>query len=115
MEGSIKPRGQRLACSMRTIDGCVGAYDVHPGEKPKTISGVDPVKWDKAPQKEVLEAAFSVIGEMGMTGHIIRLNQYQWRALTQVKLEEPFYAAILWGGNALKVVDDATMLAKRTR
>ncbi len=69
--------------------------------------------WDRQPEKEVLEAAFSMIGEMGMTGHIIRLNQYQWRALTKVRFEEPFYASILWGGNPLKVVDDATMLAKR--
>jgi hypothetical protein len=49
-----------------------------------------------------------------MTGHIVRVNQVQWRALTKVKLEEPFYAAILWGGNPLKVLEDAVMLAKRT-
>ena len=115
MEASIKPRGQRLACSLRSIDGSIGAYDAYPGEKAKSVSRVDPVKWDKPPQKEVMEAAFSVIGEMGMTGHIIRLNQYQWRALTAIKFEEPFYAAILWGGNALKVVEDATLLAKRMK
>ena len=108
----MKPRGGRLACALRTVDGCVGAYDAFPGEAPKSIAKVDPVKWDKPPQKEVMEASFSIIGEMGMTGHIIRLNQYQWRALNQVKLVEPFYAAILWGGNPLKVVEDAVMLAK---
>ncbi len=63
--------------------------------------------------RRVLEAAFSVIGEMGMTGHIIRANQYQWRALTKVKLEEPFYASILWGGSPLKILEDATVIAKR--
>jgi hypothetical protein len=109
----MKPRGQRLACSLRSLDGCVGAYDAFPGDAPKSISRIDPVQWDRQPEKEVLEAAFSMIGEMGMTGRIIRLNQYQWRALTQVGLEEPFYASILWGGNPLKVVDDATMMAKR--
>ncbi len=108
----MKPRGGRLACALRTVDGCVGAYDAFPGEAPKSIAKVDPVNWDKPPQKEVMEASFSIIGEMGMTGHIIRLNQYQWRALNQVKLVEPFYAAILWGGNPLKVVEDAVMLAK---
>jgi hypothetical protein len=110
----MPPRGQRLACSLKTVDGCVGAYDVFPGEAPKSISKVSPVQWDREPAKEVLEAAFSIIGDMGMTGHMIRVNQLQWRALTKVKLEEPFYAAILWGGNPLKVLEDAAMLAKRT-
>jgi len=109
----MPPRGQRMACSLRTVDGCVGAFDVFPGEAPKSIARVGPVQWDREPKQEVLEAAFSVIGDMGMTGHIIRVNQLQWRALTKVKLEEPFYAAILWGGNPLKVLEDATMLAKR--
>jgi hypothetical protein len=110
----MPPRGQRLACSLRTVDGCVGAYDVFPGEAPKSIAKVGSVQWDREPAKEVLEAAFSIIGDMGMTGHMVRVNQLQWRALTKVKLEEPFYASILWGGNPLKVLEDATMLAKRT-
>lgn len=110
----MKPRGQRLACSLRSVDGCVGAYDVYPGEAPKSISKVEPVRWDRPPQKEVLEAAFSMIGEMGMTGAIVRLNQYQWRDLKKVKLEEPFYAAILWGENPFKVTEDAALLAKRS-
>ncbi|OGA03701.1 MAG: hypothetical protein A3I00_04485 [Betaproteobacteria bacterium RIFCSPLOWO2_02_FULL_64_12] len=109
----MKPRGQRLACAFKTVDGCVGACDAYPGEAPKSIAKVDPVKWDREPQKDVLEAHFTVIGEMGMTGHIIRLNQYQWRALAQTKLQDPFFAAILWGGNPLKVVEDAQLLAKR--
>jgi len=48
-----------------------------------------------------------------MTGHMVRVNQLQWRALTAAKLEESFYASILWGGNPLKVLADAVMLAKR--
>jgi hypothetical protein len=110
----MPPRGQRMACSLRTLDGCVGAFDVFPGEAPKSIAKVGPVQWDREPKQEIQEAAFSVIGDMGMTGHIVRVNQLQWRALTKVKLEEPFYAAILWGGNPLKVLEDAVMLAKRT-
>ena len=110
----MKPRGQRLACSLRTLDGCVGAYDAFPGEAPRSVAKIDPVNWDRPPEKEVVEAAFSIIGEMGMTGHIIRLNQYQWRALAKTKLEEPFYASILWGGNPLKVVEDAMTMAKRS-
>ena len=109
----MPPRGQRMACSLRTLDGCVGAFDVFPGEAPKSIAKVGPVQWDREPKQEVQEAAFSVIGDMGMTGHIVRVNQLQWRALTKVKLEQPFYAAILWGGNPLKVLEDAVMLAKR--
>jgi hypothetical protein len=110
----MPPRGQRLACSLKTLDGCVGAFDVFPGEAPKSISKVGAVQWDRPPTKEVAEAAFSIIGDMGMTGHMVRVNEAQWRSLTKVKLEEPFYAAILWGGNPLKVVEDAVMLAKRT-
>ena len=109
----MPPRGQRLACSLKTLDGCVGAFDVFPGEAPKSIAKVSPVHWDREPAKEVSEAAFSIIGDMGMTGHMVRVNQIQWRALTKVKLEEPFYAAILWGGDPLKVLEDAVMLAKR--
>ena len=109
----MKPRGLRLACSLKSIDGCVGAYSVFPGEAPKSIEKVEPVTWDKEPAKEVMQGAFSVIGEMGMTGTILVLNTYQWRALKQTKLEEHFYAAVLWGGNPMKVVEDAQMMAKR--
>src|SRR6266702_114534 len=98
----MKPRGQRLACSLRTLDGCVGSYDVFPGETPKSSARVDPVTGDWQPKQEVLAAAFSVIGNMGMPDHIIRANQYQWRALPKVKLQEPFYPSILWGGSPLK-------------
>jgi hypothetical protein len=110
----MKPRGERLVCSLRSIDGCVGAYSVFPGEAPKSISKIEPVVWDKEPGKEVMQGAFSVIGEMGMTGSILLLNTYQWRALKQANLENYFYAAVLWGGNALKVVEDAQLMAKRT-
>jgi len=109
----MKPRGQRLACSLKTLDGCIGSYDVHPGEAPKSIAKVGALTWDRPPQKEVLEAAFSLIGEMGMTGRIIKVNQNQWRALTKVKLHEPFYVSILWGGNPFKVLEDAIVLEKR--
>ena len=95
------------------MDGCVGAYSVFPGEVPKSVSRVEPVVWDKQPAKDIMQGAFSVIGEMGMTGSILVLNTYQWRALRQTKLEEFFYAAVLWGGNALKVVEDAQLMAKR--
>ena len=109
----IKPRGERMVCSLKSMDGCLGAYSVFPGEAPRSIARVDPVVWDKAPAKDVMQGSFSVIGEMGMTGSILVLNTYQWRALTQAKLEQFFYAAVLWGGNPMKVVEDAQMIAKR--
>ena len=109
----MKPRGERLVCSLRTIDGCVGAYSVFPGEAPRSISRIEPVVWDREPTKEVMQGSFSVIGEMGMTGSILLVNTYQWRALKQAKLENFFYAAVLWGGNPLKVVEDAELMAKR--
>jgi hypothetical protein len=96
-----------------TIDGCSGSFDVFPGEEPKSIARVEPVKWDKPPQKEVQQGAFSVIGDMGMTGTVLVLNQYQWRALVSTKLEEPFYAMILWGGSPMKVVEDASAMASK--
>jgi hypothetical protein len=110
----MKPRGQRLVCSLKSQDGSIGAYSVYPGEAPKSIARTEEVVWDKPPQKEVSEGAFSVIGEMGMTGTILLINSYQWRALSQAKLENHFYAAILWGLNPMKVVEDAQMMAKRS-
>ena len=109
----MKPRGSRLACSLRTVDGCIGAYSAYPGEAPKSIASVDPIKWDKVPEKEVQQGAFTVIGDMGMTGQVLLVNQYQWRALKATKLEEPFYGAILWGTNPQKVLEDAAFLAKK--
>ena len=109
----MQPRGSRLACSLRSIDGSGGSFDVYPGEAPMSIARVDPINWDKPPEKEVQRGAFSVIGEMGMTGTVVVLNQYQWRALVSTKLEEPFYAMILWGGSPMKVVEDASAMAAR--
>jgi hypothetical protein len=109
----MKPRGERLACSFKSMDNCIGAASVIPGEAPKSIARIEEVVWNTPPQKDILQASFSVIGEMGMTGTILVLNTYQWRALTQAKLESHFYAAILWGLNPMKVVEDAQMMAKR--
>ena len=109
----MNPRGQRLACSVRSVDGAIGSYSAYPGTTPKSISKVEDIVWNKPPEKGVLEANFTIMAEMGMTGRILVLNQYQWRALEQAKLLEPFYGAILWGGNPLKVVEDAAMLTRR--
>ena len=109
----MPPRGSRLACSLRSQDGCHGAFDVHPGEQPGSISQVGPVKWDKQPQKPVLEGHFSVIGELGMTGQVIMVNQYQWQALNAATLETFFYGAILWGRSPFKVIEDAQTMLKR--
>jgi len=108
----MTPRGSRLACSLHSIDGAVATYSVWPGEEMRSLKKVEPPQWDKPPQREVQQALFTLIGDMGMTGTMVVLNQSQWRVLEEARLVEPFYAAILWGGNALKVVDDATLLAK---
>ncbi len=101
---NMQPRGSRLACSLYSIDGSIGSFDVFPaGDAPKSIARVDPVKWATPPQKEVRRASFSIVGEMGMTGAVLVLNQYKWRALASARLEEPFYAMILWRGSSLKV------------
>jgi hypothetical protein len=109
----MPPRGNRLACSIRSVDGCVGSYDVYPGEQPNSVARIDPVKWDRPPQKEIQQATFTLIGDMGMTGQLILVNQYQWRALAQAKLETFFYAAILWGRSPFKVIEDAQFMLKR--
>ena len=59
----IKPRGERLVCSLKSLDGSVGAYSVFPGAEPKSIARVEDVVWDKAPAKDVMQGSFSVIGE----------------------------------------------------
>jgi hypothetical protein len=109
----MPPRGTRLACSLRAQDECHGAFDAYPGEQPGSISKVDPVHWDKTPQGPVLEGAFSVIGDLGMTGQVILANQQQWKALTDAKLEAFFYGAILWGKSPFKVIEDAQLMLKR--
>lgn len=109
----MQPRGQRLACMVKSMDGCQGTFDVHPGEAPKSISKIDPITWDKEPQKPIQEAMFTIIGDMGMTGQLIRVNSYQWQALTAAKLENFFYISILWSGNPFKVLEDAQMMIKK--
>ena len=109
----MQPRAQRLACLLRTIDGCTGTYSVLPGTEARSLASVETVHWDRPPEKEVQQATFTLIGDMGMTGTLLLLNQYQWRALSTAKLLDPFYTAMLWGGNAHKVVEDADFLAKR--
>jgi hypothetical protein len=109
----MKPRGTRVACSLRTSDGANGVYSVFPGESPRSIASVEPVKWDREPSGEVVQGAFTVIGEMGMTGQIVLVDAEKWRALRKTGLEQHFYAAILWGGTPLKVADDALVMARR--
>ncbi|MGE0875992.1 MAG: hypothetical protein AB7O31_15115 [Burkholderiales bacterium] len=109
----MPPRGQRLACTLRSQDGCMGTFDVIVGEKEGSVSEVGEVKWNKPPQKPVQEGAFTIIGELGMTGQVILVNSYQWKALTDAKLEQFFYGAILWSKSPFKVVEDAQMMLKR--
>ena len=109
----MPPRGNRLACTLKTVDGAQGSFDVTPGEQPDSVASIEPVKWNKASDKPVLEGAFTVIGDMGMTGQVILVNQYQWRALAEAKLEKFFYGAILWGKSPFKVIEDAQRMAKR--
>lgn len=109
----MPPRGTRLACSVRAVDGALGTYDVYPGEQPMSVSRIDPVRWDRPTDKPVLEGAFTLIGDLGMTGQVILVNQYQWRALADAQLEKFFYGAILWGRSPFKVIEDAQMMLKR--
>jgi hypothetical protein len=111
----MPPRGNRLACMLRSLDGCNASYDVVPGEQPNSIARVEPAKWDKPPQKAVQQATFTIIGEFGMTGQVIVLDAQQWEMLQAAKLEQFFYAAILWGKSPFKVVEDAKMLLRRSK
>jgi len=108
------PRGNRLACSLHTVDGAQGSFDVFAGEQPNSAAKVEPVKWNKpTPTPVVLQGAFSVIGEMGMTGEVVIVNQDQWRALVEAKLENFFFGAMLWGKSPFKVIEDAQTMLKR--
>ena len=109
----MPPRGQRLACTLRSQDGCMGTFDVTVGEKEGSVSNVEPVRWNKEPQKPVQEGAFTIIGELGMTGQVILVNSYQWKALVDAKLENFFFGAILWSKSPSKVIEDAQMMLKR--
>ena len=109
----MPPRGNRLACTLKTVDGCQGSFDVTPGEQPNSVGTVSPITWNKPPEKPVLEGAFTIIGDLGMTGQVILVNQYQWRALTEARVEKFFYGAILWGRSPFKVIEDAQLMLKR--
>ncbi len=111
--GPTKPRGTRIACSLRVGNGANGVYSVYPGGEAKSIGSVEQPKWDKDPAGPIVQAVFTIIGEMGMTGQVILLDQAKWDALQKTKLLNHFYVALLWGGTPLKVVDDAVMMAKR--
>jgi hypothetical protein len=111
----MTPRGDRLACTLRTLDHCQGTFSVLAGGQPGTVGIIEPVAWDQPPKREVLEAVFTLFQDIGMTGRIIMLNQYQWRALAQAGLEAFFFAAIIWGKNPFKVVEDAEFIARRTK
>jgi len=108
-----KPRGSRVACSLRTSDGANGVFSVYPGTEAKTLDRKDEIKWDKTPTGPVTQGVFTIIGEMGMTGQVILLDQAKWDALQKSKLVSHFFIALLWGGTPLKVVDDALMMVKR--
>jgi hypothetical protein len=88
-------------------------YSVFPGGEAKSIGNVEPVKWDKDPAGPIVQGVFTIIGEMGMTGQVILLDQAKWEALQKTKLLNHFYAALLWGGTPLKVADDALVMSKR--
>jgi hypothetical protein len=108
-----KPRGTRVACSLRSSDGASGLYSAYPGQQSNSIDTVEPVKWDKQPAGPVIQGAFTIIGEMGMTGQVFLLDQAKWEALNSAGLEKHFYAAMLWGGTPLKVVDDALLMTRK--
>jgi len=104
----MKPRGERIACMIETTDGARGVYSVHAGAEPRSIRAVDPVEWGETrPKGTVKVGMFSVIGEMGMTGQIIRITGEEWHALMRTRQMTNFYAAILWGGGPLKIAKAA--------
>jgi len=109
----MPPRGSRLACTLKSMDGAMGSYDAHPGEEPNSVARVDPVQWSKPPERPVQEGHFTLIGEMGMTGQVIMVNSYQWKALSDARLETFFYGAILWGRSPFKIIEDAERILKR--
>jgi hypothetical protein len=108
-----KPRGTRLACSVRSSDGACGVYSVLPGAALDTVASVEPVKWDRPPTGPIVHGSFTIIGEMGMTGQVFILDQAKWEALHKAKLEPHYYAAILWGATPQKVVEDALLMTRR--
>jgi len=61
----------------------------------------------------VVEGTFTVIGDFGMTGQVILLNQAQWQALTETKLVTFFFGALLWGKSPFKVIEDAQLMLRR--
>ena len=45
----MTPKGVRLGCLLKTVDGCTGTFSVFPGEADKSIASDESVNWDRAP------------------------------------------------------------------
>ena len=111
----MKPRGERIACMIETDDGARGVFSVLAGTEPHSVERVDPIEWgDNKPGGNVKLAMFSLIGEMGMTGQIIRVTGAEWVALMHANALNTFYSTILWGGGPLKVVQAAMAEQKKS-
>lgn len=109
----MKPRGERIACMIETDDGTRGVFSVHAGAEPHSVERVDPVEWgNENPSGNVKLAMFSLVGEMGMTGQIVRVTGEEWAALMHANALLGFYSTILWGGGPLKIVQ-AAMVARK--
>ena len=111
----MPPRGTKLACTLKSTDGAIASFHAYAGEQPGTSSRVEPIVWNRATDKPVQEGAFIVIGDMGMTGQVFVMNQKQWSAITDAKLEMSFYGAILWGKSPFKVIEEAERMLKRAK
>ncbi len=111
----MKPRGERIACMIETDDGARGVFSVLAGAEPNSVERVDPVEWggDK-PRGDVKLAMFSLVGEMGMTGQIVRITGEEWAALMHANALHGFYSTILWGGGPLKIVQAAVAVRKKS-
>jgi hypothetical protein len=51
----MKPRGERMACSFKSLDGFHGRFSVFPGEALKSVARIEEFAWNKMPEKEVSE------------------------------------------------------------
>ena len=106
----VQRPGVRIECRVETTDGETGVFAVVAGDKPHTIKKVEPTQWSARVRGPVRKGSFSAFAENGWTGQTIALNSRQWKALVTTRQLEPFLAAMIWGGNPMRIATRAVAL-----
>jgi hypothetical protein len=104
------PTATRIECRVESTDGQTGVFAVTVGREPNSIKQIAPLQWSSRVHGPIAKGSFSAFGDNGWTGQMIALNSRQWRALVTTRQVERFLAAMLWGGQPMRITKRAIEL-----